>query len=329
MLVNQFLHHKMDGDNTLHVVGVITNPASWHSRLRLFRIWRNRMLKMQNVKLYVVEGVYGDHHPECAPEPGQDYEYLKVQLNSEIWLKENLINIAVERLVTPACPNWKYLCWEDCDVEHEDPHWALKCIKQLQTWNLIQTWSHGIAFDANGGVLSTDKSFGFLQTTNQKFCHGHHRKHHGYEYAHTGYSWACTRYWWVNVERLVDFCLIGSADHHMAWCSVGKSDDTIHGSMSKGYFETCHEWQRKSMRACGGRIGYVHGLLKHSFHGPRRGRQYEGRWFILTSTGYDPKNDIAYDSQGVIYLIGENKHKIEGFLITYNRSRLEDSNESI
>lgn len=35
-------------------------------------------------------------------------------------------------------------------------------------------------------------------------------------YGHTGYVWACTRYFWENVGGLMDFCILGSADHNMA-----------------------------------------------------------------------------------------------------------------
>lgn len=328
-LVNHFKNSGLKSDNTLHVVGVISNPARWHSRLRLFREWRDRMLKTKNVKLYVVEGVYGDHHPECAPEPGQEYAYMTVKLGSEIWLKENMINIAVNRLVTPACPDWKYLCWEDCDVEHENSDWALATIRALQTRNVIQTWSHGVAMDPYNGVLGCDTSFGFLKATGQKMSWGRHRHKDGYHYAHSGYSWACTRYFWENIGRLIDFCLMGSADHHMAWCMVGQAEDTIHGSMSKGYFEACRAWQAKAQRACGGQVGFAHGMLKHYFHGPARGRGYTTRWSVLVDSNYDPMVDIAYDGQGVLYLIGPNKHQIESGMFAYNRQRIEDSIEAI
>lgn len=325
-LVDHIQKHHMQGDNTLHVIGVISNASRWNSRYRLFREWRDRMLKTPNVKLHVVEGVYGDHHPECAPGPGQDYNHHVVYLKTEIWLKENMINIA-EKMLLPR--NWRYLCWEDCDVEHDHEDWALKTIRQLQTFNVVQTWSHGVSRDAQGGILSTDKSFGFLNTNGHKMSKGHHEKHLGYDYAHTGFSWACTRYWWENVRGLLDFCIIGSADHHMAWCCLGMGKKTVHGSMSKGYFDSVLDWQIRAYRACGGRVGYVHGILYHYFHGPRRARRYVERWDIPVKLGFDPKKHIAYDGQGVLYLIGDVAHEINNHLIDYNRSRLEDSNESV
>lgn len=320
-IANQFHHPKLNSDNTLHVIGVISNSARWHSRLRLFRKWREEMLQTPGVKLYVVEGVYGDHQGECAPEPGQDYSYMQVKLGSETWQKEVLLNIGIRNLFPK---DWKYLGWSDCDVHFRDKYWVQGALNALQTWNVIQPWSHGVALDANGGVMSVDTSFGYLAATRQKMSWGRHRQHDGYSYAHTGYFHCCTRYFYENVEKLIDFCLIGSADHHMSWSCIGMAKDTIHGSMSKGYFDSIYEWQRKAQFACGGRVGYSHGTIEHNFHGGARGRNYTGRWKILVDHKYDPKTDIAYDAQGAIYLIGNNGNALEGELIGYNRARNED-----
>lgn len=281
------------------------------------------MLQTPGVKLYVVEGLYGDHQPECAPEPGQDYSYMSVQLGSEIWLKENMLNVGV-RSMFPK--DWKYMCFSDCDVYFRDKYWVSGALNALQTYNVIQPWSHGIALDKNGGVSSVDTSFGYLAATKQKMSWGRHQQKDGYGYAHSGYAWCCTRFFWENCGGLIDFCLIGSADHHMAWCCVGRADDTIHGSMSRGYFEMVYEWQRRANYACGGRVGYVHGTLEHGFHGYPSGRNYTGRWqILLPPIAYNPKTDIAYDSQGIIYLTGSNANALEGALISYNRTRDEDA----
>lgn len=334
-LVDYRIKHGMKTDNTLHVVGVISNPADWQSRLRLFQAWKKRTLATPNVKLYVVEGVFGDLHGQCAPQEGEDYQYLEVNLGrNEAWLKENLINIAVERLVIPAAPNFSYLCWEDCDVEHEDKDWAAATIRALQTFNVVQTWSHGVALCPKKGALTrgngaVDNSFGFLSATGQMMSWGRHMEDKGYAYAHSGYSWACTRLFWTNVKGLIDFCVIGSADHHMAWAIHGNLKDTVHGQMSQGYKNMVQAWSDRAKRVTGGVVGYVSGLLKHEFHGPTRGRGYVSRWAILTQTGYDPTRDIAYDGQGVLQLVGQNKAAIQRHLYAYNRARIEDSIETV
>lgn len=321
-LASHIHNPELSSDNTLHVVGVITNAVRWQSRYRLARAWKERMEKYPNVKVYIVEGVYGDRQPEIA-EAGNPNHHI-VRVNSEIWLKENLINIGVRNLLPR---DWKYMAWVDMDVQFHDEGWALATIHQLQHYNLVQPWSHCTDLDYHGGIHQTFKSFGYLHASDKKKHHG--RGKEGYDYAHSGFAWACNRYFYENVEKLLDFCIFGSGDHHIAWACLGQIEDTIHSEVSKEYTEACLEWQKKAMHATakGVKVGFVHGRIEHFFHGPKERRQYWSRWSIPIDNGYNPKRDIAYDSQGVIQLIGANKYDIEHDVMKMNRARLEDSIE--
>lgn len=326
-LASHIKHPEMKSDNTLHVIGVVSNPARWHSRIRLFKKWRDEMLKTPNVKLYVVEGVFGDHHGECAPEEGQDYQYMQVKLDrTELWLKENMLNIGVRNLFPK---DWKYMCWCDTDIHFRNPNWAFESIKQMQIFHVLQPWSQGTALLPDGSArLPIDSSFGFLHTTNRKKSHGHHKINDGYAYAHSGYAWCCTRYFWENVGGLIDFCLIGSGDHHMAWGMIDRVAETIHGSMHPDYKDMVLSWAKKAQHACAGMIGYVAGIIEHGFHGGVKGRDYGGRWGILVDIGFNPKSDIAYDSQGVIYYKGPQKKLLQQRIVSYNRTRNEDGTDA-
>jgi hypothetical protein len=310
----------LQGDEILHVIGVISNPVRYHSRYRLFRQWREEMLKTPNVRLHVVEAVYGDRHPECAPEAGQDYDFLPVKITSEIWLKENLINLAVKNSLPK---DWKYMAWVDCDVHFRDKGWAMAALQQLQHHNVIQPWSDAVDLDFYGGIHQHFKSFGSLFAKMKPMWH--HKAKPGYDYAHTGFAWCCTRYFYENVEKLLDFCIIGSGDHHMAWAMVGKIEGTIHSKVCDNYMKLCKAWQEKARYACAEMVGYVHGRIEHQFHGPKARRQYWSRWDILLNHKYDPTKDLAYDSQGILQLKG--KPLMERDVMLYNRARLEDSIE--
>lgn len=318
-LVSHIKHPELSNDNTLHVIGVISNPVRWHSRYRLFRKWKKEMLAAPNVKLYVVEGVYGDHQGECAPEQGEDYGYLQVKLHSEIWCKENMMNIAEDRLLPR---NWKYLCWSDCDVHFRDPHWAQGALRALQRYNVLQPWSHCADLDFHGGIYQSHTSFGFLHAIRKKKWHG--RGKDGYEYAHTGFAWCCTRYFWENIKKLPDWCIVGSGDHHFAWGLIGLIDETIHGKCTEDYRLICREWQKMALHACGGIVGFIHGTIEHYWHGSKENRNYWGRWNIILSNNFNPRTDLCYDSQGVIKLKGDNALAIEKDMMIYNRSRNED-----
>jgi hypothetical protein len=321
-LASHIKNHELNNDSTLHVIGVCTNPVRFQSRVRLARKWIEEMEKTPNVKAYVVEGVYGDRLPEVA-ELSNDRHHI-VKIKSEIWLKENLINIGVKNLLPK---DWKYMAWVDMDVHFRDSGWALSTIHQLQHYNLVQPWSHASDLDFHGGIHATHKSFGYLHAQGKQKHHGKGKD--GYEYAHTGFGWACSRYFYENVEKLLDFCIFGSGDHHMAWACLGLVKETIHSKVSPGYLKRCFEWQEKAMRATanGVLIGFTHGRIEHNFHGPKTQRQYWNRWMIPIEHGFDPTKDLAYDSQGILQFVGPKKYEFERDIMQYNRQRLEDSIE--
>jgi hypothetical protein len=318
-LVKHIVNNELSNDNTLHIIGVISNPARWQSRIRLFKEWRERMLKYPNIKLYVVEGVYGDRQPECAPEEGQDYSYMTVNLNSQMWLKENLIVIG-EKNLFPR--DWKYMMTCDCDVQFEDHDFALATIHQLQTYNVVQPWSHALDLDFHGGVSQTFTSFGFLNATGKQIGHGNPKE--PYIYGHTGFCVAMTKYFWENVG-LPEWCIIGSGDHHFMWACVGHILETIHSEVNEGYKLACELFERRAKWASAGMVGYVHGRILHYFHGNKKDRQYWNRWNIILKHNFNPLTDLAKDSQGVLQYIGPAKLEIEKLFIQYNVQRREDS----
>ncbi len=317
-LTSQIKHPELANDNTLHVIGVIQNSVRYHSRYRLFREWVKHMLGSKNVKLYVVEAVYGDRQPECAPE-NNEYEYHQVKVTSEIWLKENLINLGVKNLLPN---NWKYLAWIDCDITFRDDAWALNCLHQLQHYNILQPWKDSVDLDYYGGIHQHHKSFGYLAATRARKWHGKGKE--GYQYAHTGFAWACTRYFYENVGKIADFNIVGAGDHLQAWACIGEVKSTMPEAISDGYKKMCNDWQDKAVRACAKAVGYSHGRIEHHWHGKKENRKYWSRWDILTKNNFNPVTDLAYDSQGVLVLCGSNKYQLEHDIMLYNRQRAED-----
>lgn len=318
-LANQIHHSELANDSTLHVIGVISNPVRFHSRYRLYRKWEEHMKGCNNIALYTVEAAYGDRAFEVTESSNE--RHLQVRTRSEIWLKENLINLAVRNLLPK---NWKYMAWVDCDVIFRDPNWALATVHQLQHYPIVQPWSDAVDLDFYGGIHQHVRSFGALHAKGQPKCH--HKTHpYGHPYAHTGFAWACTRFFYENVEKLLDFCIVGAGDHHMAWACDGQIVETIHPKVPESYKKMCREWQEKAMWASAGNIGFTPGRIEHHFHGPKGQRKYWQRWDILLDHKFDPSKDLAYDSQGLLHLKG--KFELEKDIQKYNRQRLEDSIE--
>lgn len=315
---------QLRNDNTLYVVGVISNPARFHSRYRLARDFILRMEKTPNVKLIMVETAFGDRHHEIQDLcESLGIDFIPLRTSSEIWIKESMINIGVRHCFVRY--NARYVAWVDADVEFCNPTWALDTIHQLQHYPIVQPWQSAINLGPTGNVSKTFDSTGWkihlgVDPRTKKGYSGN-----PYLFGHTGYAWACTRAFWENVQGLIDFAILGSADHHMALGCRGFYSHSVHSAMKGPFMELCHSWQTRAMQITHGIIGYVNGLLKHYFHGPMERRYYVNRWGILIEHQYDPVTDLRRDSQGLIQLVG--KPQLEHAIRMYNRNRYEDSIE--
>lgn len=322
-LINQIENNDiLLNDQTLYVIGVCSNPVRYHSRYRLARKWIEVMSKTKNVKLTVVEAAYGDRHHELKNDAHKaGAEYLGLRTKSEIWIKENMINLGARHTIVKN-PSCKYIAWIDMDVFFRDDNWAINTVHQLQHFEVVQPWSECCDLGPEGGIISLHKSFGHQHQKRKRKKKANNCKPY-YEFAHTGYAWACTRRFWEATGGLVDFPILGSGDHHMALGMVGEIENSIHKTMHNAFFRKLYEWQARAVRATKHEVGYVIGAIEHMFHGPKKRRYYIERWKILVKHNFNPDTDLQYDDQGLIQLTG--KPGLEQDIHLYNLSRAEDS----
>lgn len=318
-IVNGINRHDLVSDSTLHVVAVVSNPARYHSRYRLFREFAQAMVATPNVSLHVVELAFGDRHHEVtgSAEAAPFANALQLRSDRELWHKENLINLGVRHLLPT---NWRYLAWVDADVHFQNQNWALESLHQLQSYPVVQPWSECADMGPNGNVMQMHRAFASLVMRNvRQQAH----KDEPYPYGHSGFAWAVTRRFWENVGGLMDFPILGSADHHMAWAMIGDVDKSVHQGMSASFKRRCHEWEACAHRETHGHLAYVPGLIHHRFHGSKKDRRYRERWQVLVEHAFDPDKDLRRDAQGLLYVAG--KPHLEEAIRRYMRQRNEDS----
>ena len=314
-IVNQINNPKLISGNTLHVVAMISNPIRYHSRYRLFRDWIKEMESTPNIIPYVVEIAFGDRAFEVTD--ANNTNHLQLRTRQELWHKENALNLGVRHLLPR---DWKYVCWCDADISFRNPDWAQETMHQLQHHEIVQPWQHVVDLGFEGDIMGSFDSFCSLS---RRGIQMQVNPSDPYKYGHTGFAWACTRKFWEQTGGLMDFAILGSADHHMGWALVNQVQNSIHGGMSAQFKARCVDWQRKAYMLTKGNIGFVKGRIEHNFHGSKKNRFYRERWQISVDNNFNPDTQLMYDEQGLLVLI--NNNKMEQEIRGYMRARNEDS----
>lgn len=308
-----------------YVISVITNPERFAKRPKLFKEFMARMEKY-GVNFYVVEATYGDRDFEVT-DAGNPC-HIQMRTDSELWHKENLVNVGISRL--PA--NWKYVAWIDGDIDFIRPDWVLETIHELQHHPIVQLFEDAIDLGPDHQILQTHKSFAscykngvpkkhVIEGGKLPYCTTF-KKVMG-SYWHPGYAWAATRDAINTTGGLLDFAILGSGDHHMACCLIGDGNYSCHKNISVGYRTMVLAWQARAARLHKN-IGYIKGTIYHFWHGKKKDRKYSDRTIILTENVFDPTTDIHKDWQGV-WSLYEGHDKLRDQIREYFQSRNEDS----
>lgn len=290
-------------DENLYVILPYFNFCAFKRRRDLFV---NFVREYSHLKLVVIE-VNGP-----APLPKMPvFDHIKVNSKSKFWIKENLINIAVEHLPS----TWKHVAWIDADISFLNQKWVEDTVSQLETHDVVQVWQTAVNLGPFGEAIKTDKSFGYMYS-----CGTPYSRTDKYGFWHPGYAWACTRKAWVQMDALPDWAILGSADRHMALGLIGKIDWSVPGNVNKNYLGLLLEFQSKIQ---GLKFSYVNGTIIHHWHGSFENRKYRERWQILIQNNFDPLIDLGVNDFGLIQLTPKGE-RIQPALNRYFCERAED-----
>ena len=94
-------------NNTLFVIGVVSNPAEYASRIKLYKEFRTRMEETRNVVLITVELAYNNKKFAVTDKNNEHDLQLRTGEEGFLWVKESLINLSrlVESLVVKIFRN--------------------------------------------------------------------------------------------------------------------------------------------------------------------------------------------------------------------------------
>jgi hypothetical protein len=139
-------------EDGFYVVSVITNPERFKQRPKLFKEFMARMDKY-GAKLYVVEAIFGDRDFEVTDS--SNVRHIQLRTTSEIWQKENLINIGISRLPK----DWKYVAWIDGDIDFTSPTWIQDTVHELQHHAVVQMFQSASTLGPKHELLAISNSF--------------------------------------------------------------------------------------------------------------------------------------------------------------------------
>ena len=295
-------------ESKLHAIIVISNPCYYKRRYELLHEFVKRFQEEEaDVILYIVEMVYGNQ--PFAVTDSDNPRHLQLQTETPLWHKENMINIGVRRLLPE---NWKAFAWIDADLHFESPSWAQDTLKVLNGHkDVVQLFSHCVNMDRQENTIGICSGFGYNHCKQRpKF-----QPKGTFDYWHPGYAWAMTRKAYEQLGGIYELGILGAGDYIIALSLIKKAEL---------YYGGNREVQLYEEKACGLRLGYIPGMIRHYYHGSTKNRKYVERTYILRKYKYDPKKHIEHDQEGILK---PTKHFSQSFrdeILQYFAERKED-----
>lgn len=356
------------------VIAAVSNPAQWKSRYALYRQFRTHITEELGVNLCTIECALGAGGFHAIPEgPDDDPDVaavlrtvgaagaagaagytaigktrgrakvqtldVRVRNQSWIWLKENLMNVAVKHLPSSA----EYLLFCDADIRFCNPHVIEEMIYALSggTFAVVQPFETCADLGHEGQILAVHQSFGSCHAKGMTWNPVIKKKSgsNGVAYGvydrvadtrgpffhawHPGYCMAMCKKTYVKLGGLLEVGVAGAGDHHMMTAMIGRSAESYPSTVGAGYKAAVTRWEERAAKYVRGNLGFVPGTIHHAHHGPKKNRAYIARWNILTKNAFDPDRDVSTNADGVLELSSGNKG-LRDDLRRYFLSRNED-----
>ena len=300
-----------------HIITVISNPVRYKSRYRLYKEFIARMPTYANV--WTVEVQQGEREFVCT-EAGNPF-HIQIRTEDEIWIKENMINIAYAKIVATHPDCWG-IATLDADISFQRDDWIEETLQQLQNYNVVQMFQTCVDSGPEGETIQVHKGFGWSYVTGQVWGKD-------YSFWHPGYAWAYCRSALENVGTAIGSpfiagAILGAADHHMALAMIGRVNMSYPGNISAGYKMMCDTWQDRAEVNIYREVGYVPGTIFHHWHGKKKNRFYVERWEILTKHQFDPYKHLVLGANG-LYKLDNSNIQMRDDIKRYFRARNEDS----
>ena len=310
----------MNSKEKLFVVTVVFNPRGFKSRFNLYRKFAP-YVEYSGATLITVEVAFNERPFEVTTP--YNPHHLQLRTTAELWHKERALNLGIAHLLKHY-PEAKKVAWIDADVKFSNDDWVKDTLLALDHYDVVQMYSeaqnlnpkHERMWSANSLFSNYINKVGFHQEPPipLKYISG----------GHPGLAWAATIKALNHLGGLLDVCVHGSGDTHMANALMGDVSLYTSEYLAAGLMNTYKEWAAKCDKFIKKNIGYINGICFHFWHGKSVQRGYEKRIDLICFHQFDPATDLLVDDNG-LYKWAGNKPEMEYDLRLTMISRNEDS----
>jgi hypothetical protein len=274
-----------------------------------------------NLRIILCEGIYNQELPDYSDKI---FKHLKFKLKNIIWVKENLINLAIKSLPQDA----EFIAWSDRDIYFTNTSWVEDTIEKLKTYDVIQPWSEVIHLNSSNVLDIIKKKQGSFSFSDKSELYAtiNHHKHKNRISTSTGQIWAMNKSFYEKIGKINDIEIIGGADSIIANFCILKKNFYINNLTTKTTPQAKNQWLEYSRKFKDIKYSYVDGLIIHYWHGCLEDRLYTSRYDVLKHYNYDPANDITYDENGVLQFTEKGK-RLESAITEYFMYRKESESK--
>jgi hypothetical protein len=311
-------------NHSLYVITPVFNPRQFQSRYRLYRDFEKHVADSGAI-LLTVECAF-DKRPFVVTDATNPM-HVQLRTATELWHKERLINLGIQHL-TRVIPDARFVAWIDADVKFARPDWVKATVDALQHYSVVQPFGEAAHLGPHHEQLWTAPS-----RFKQFLQRGFHQepplpidwKPEGQYYlGHPGLAWASTVEALNRVGGLLDVCIAGSADSHMANALLGDYKVGFNPQLSEGFNRSIARWQERCDVWIRQNVGFVDGQIMHFWHGKSEQRGYNNRADMIAFHQYDPHEDLVTETSG-LYTFSGNKPRLEQDIRLSLSMRNEDS----
>ena len=318
-------------NDVVHIFMAVFNPANYSSRPRNARAQQARFRATRGAILYTAELAYGDA-PFMATDAGNPHHlqlrYADPATPAVVWAKENLLNLAVQRLLPRRVAALGFI---DAEVSFENAGWAVDALAQIRDGraDVVQPYSvisyGGLEDWPSAGYerARLGAAFEAPQTLKEWFAEAKG----GNEALVWVYSWSC----WQRIGGAFfdkDLGTLNDITTFAAAVAPGYEElvfprTSVPADFTQDFRDTVGAYVAAAWRGAGEpRVGYVPGRVFHEEHGSFHNRGYLSLRPALAL--YEPSRHVAYDAHGLLMPTAAMPRHIIESLAAYFAARRED-----